>query len=100
MRFKKYIKNKFIVTTGLFLIYILFLGNMDVFAIVKNLQKRNALASQNVVMEKQLMQTKNTVRKLYKPYFLESYARSHKFFKKNDEEIFVITTEAYERAGK
>lgn len=82
------------------MVYILFLDEMDIFSIVRNINKRNELKEQNIAMRKQLKETSYTVHKLYKPYFLESYARSHKFFKKDDEDIFVITYQKREHHGK
>ena len=51
----------------------------------------NQLSEQNMVMSKQLKETKQTLRRLKNPDYLEAYARSEKFFKRDDEEIFVIT---------
>jgi cell division protein FtsB len=42
-------------------------------------------------MSKQLKETKQILRRLKNPDYLEAYARSEKFFKRDDEEIFVIT---------
>ncbi len=42
-------------------------------------------------MHSQLSKTRKTLRKLHQLNYLESYARSEKFFKKDNEEIFVIT---------
>ncbi len=44
-------------------------------------------------MRQKLNDTKNTYLKLNKLNYLESYARSEKFFKKDNEEIFVISYE-------
>ncbi len=42
-------------------------------------------------MDSALQQTKKTLYKLHHKDQLEAYARSQKFFKRDDEEIFVIT---------
>jgi hypothetical protein len=42
-------------------------------------------------MRKQLKETKNTLYRLHHLNELEAYARSEKFFKRDDEEIFVVT---------
>jgi len=68
----------------------LFLDDMDVFTIVSNLRKRSALVEQNIVMSQKVVDNRITLRKLKKTYFLEQYARSQKFFKQEEEEIFVI----------
>ena len=73
------------------MVYFLFLDDWDVFTLVSQQRKLNALTEQNGDMSKQLKQTKQTLRRLKNPEYLEAYARSEKFFKRDDEEIFVIT---------
>lgn len=73
------------------MVYFLFLDDWDVFTLVSQQRKLNALTEQNGEMSKQLRQTKQTLRRLKNPDYLEAYARSEKFFKRDDEEIFVIT---------
>ena len=73
------------------MVYFLFLDDWDVFTLVSQQRKLNALTEQNGEMSKQLKQTKQTLRRLKNPEYLEAYARSEKFFKRDDEEIFVIT---------
>jgi cell division protein FtsB len=41
-------------------------------------------------MNQQLVETKKTLKSLHGMNYLEAYARSEKFFKKDDEDIFVI----------
>lgn len=73
------------------MVYFLFLDDWDVFTLVSQQRKLNTLTEQNGEMFKQLKQTKQTLRRLRNPDYLEAYARSEKFFKRDDEEIFVIT---------
>ncbi|NDC28712.1 MAG: hypothetical protein EBZ94_05185, partial [Crocinitomicaceae bacterium] len=54
-------------------------------------QKLNKLEIQRNEMKNQLLSTRSTLRKLNKINYLEAYARSEKFFKKENEEIFVIS---------
>ena len=75
----------------IFMVYFLFLDDWDIFTLVSQQRKLNALTEQNGEMSKQLKQTKQTLRRLKNPDYLEAYARSEKFFKRDDEEIFVIT---------
>jgi hypothetical protein len=86
-----FLKNKYILTVIVFIIYMLFLDDTDVFSLVHNLNKRSELSTQNKVMKKQLSETQRTLRQLHDINYLETYARSKKFFKKENEEIFVIT---------
>lgn len=73
------------------MVYFLFLDDWDIFTLVSQQRKLNALTEQNSEMSKQLKDTKQTLRRLNNPDYLEAYARSEKFFKRDDEEIFVIT---------
>ena len=91
MRIKSYLKNKYGLTLFVFLTYVLFLDELDIFSIIIQKRKLTQLEIQRDDMKSQLLSTRATLRKLKKINYLESYARSQKFFKKDDEEIFVIT---------
>jgi len=91
MRIKSYFKNKYGLTLFVFLAYVLFLDELDIFSIIIQKRKLNQLEIQRDDMKNQLLWTRATLRKLNKINYLESYARSQKFFKKDDEEIFIIT---------
>jgi cell division protein FtsB len=88
-----FVKNKYFITTFSFLVYFLFLDDLDIITIVNQKRKLSKLEEQRDILAEQLKETKNTLRKLKNLDYLESYARSEKFFKKDDEEIFVITFE-------
>ncbi len=91
IKIPKYIKNKYGLTIFIFLIYVLFLDDLDIFSIISQKQKLNKLEIQRNEMKNQLISTRSTLRKLNKINYLEAYARSEKFFKKENEEIFVIS---------
>ena len=91
MKIPSYIKNKYGLTLFVFLIYVLFLDDLDIFSIISQKQKLNKLEIQRDDMKNQLISTTSTLRKLNKINYLEAYARSEKFFKKENEEIFVIS---------
>jgi cell division protein FtsB len=86
-----YLKNKYGLTIFIFLIYVLFLDDLDIFSIISQKQKLNKLEIQRDEMKNQLTSNRSTLRKLNKINYLEAYARSEKFFKKENEEIFIIT---------
>ena len=50
-------------------------------------------------MKKQLTETQKTLRQLHNINYLETYARSKKFFKKENEEIFLSNEESYNFEG-
>ena len=91
MKIPSYLKNKYGLTLFVFLIYVLFLDDLDIFCIISQKQKLNKLEIQRNEMKNQLISTRSTLRKLNKINYLEAYARSEKFFKKENEEIFVIS---------
>lgn len=73
------------------MVYFLFLDDWDIFTLISQKRKLSELTEQNMVMSEQLKETKETLKRLKNPEYLEAYARSEKFFKRDDEEIFVIT---------
>jgi cell division protein DivIC len=88
-----FVKNKYFITSSVFIIYFLFLDDLDIITIVNQKRKLNKLQGQRDLLAQNLKEVKFTLRKLNNLNYLESYARSQKFFKKDDEEIFVITFE-------
>ena len=88
-----FVKNKYFITSLAFVIYFLFLDDLDIITIINQKGKLSKLESQRKLLAEDLKETKNTLRKLKNINYLESYARSQKFFKKDDEDIFVITFE-------
>ncbi len=88
-----WLKNKYILTSIIFAVYFLFLDDWDIFTLVRQKRKLSQIEQQDEQMHQQLKDTKKTLRKLHRLDELEAYARSEKFFKRDDEEIFVITRE-------
>ena len=89
----KYVRNKYVITFLVFFIYFLFLDDMDIFMLVKQRSKLNKLKAHKVEMTLQLQETRKELKMLNNINTLEAYARSEKFFKQKDEEIFVISYE-------
>ncbi len=92
-RIPSWLKNKYILTSILFGVYFLFLDDWDVFTLTRQKQKLKQIESQDKRMDSSLKQTKKTLDRLKNMDELEAYARSEKFFKRDDEEIFVVTHE-------
>ncbi len=88
-----WLKNKYIFTSIIFAVYFLFLDDWDIFTLVRQKRKLAEIEQQDEQMHQQLKDTKKTLRKLHRLDELEAYARSEKFFKRDDEEIFVVTKE-------
>ena len=87
------LKNKFIITFGIFFFYLILIDDNDIFYIVNQKKKLNELELQNEAMKAKLQQTKSDLNNISHLDNLEAYAREKKFFKRNDEDIFVITND-------
>ena len=90
---KKNWRNKYVLTLAAFIFYNLFLDDLDIFTIYKQRSKLKDLKVEKNIVENNLIETRNTLHNLETSYGLEKFAREKKFFKKDNEEIFVITYE-------
>ena len=87
----KYYKNKYVVTLFIFSFYGMFLDDVDIFTIISQNIKLSNMKEEKALVEAKLAKTKNTLEKLRYTSELEAYARENKLFKKDDEDIFIIT---------
>ena len=92
-KYVNYFKNKFIFTTSLFVIYMLFLDDIDIFTIINQNNKLSHLEESKSEVSEKLARTKLTLKKLKYTSELENFAREEKLFKRDNEEIFVISYE-------
>ena len=92
-KYAKYFRNKFIFTSCLFFIYILFLDDIDIFTIINQNTKLGKLEEARQEVSMKLIQTQEILKKLRYSSELESYAREEKMFKRENEDIFVISYE-------
>lgn len=88
-----YLKNKYIITSICFIFFILFLDEFDVFSVVSNNAKLIQLKEKKREMLIELDKTQTTLDQLNTPSEIERFAREEKFFKKDNEDIFVIFKE-------
>lgn len=88
-----YLKNKYILTSCIFLVYFLFLDDTDIFTIVNHTRKLNHLEEQKAITSQKLDSTTVLLKRLKHSSELESYAREEKLFKKENEDIFIISYE-------
>lgn len=93
LKFLSWLKNKFLITSIIFILYALLLDDWDVFHLVKLNIKLKELNEQRDATKLKLIQAQTTLKKLQSSDGLETFAREDKFFKKNDEDIFVISYE-------
>ena len=91
---KKYLipfKNKYILALCIFMVYNLFLDEVDIFTIINQNKKVSELRSAQSEMSLKLKETKYILSQIKDLSYLEKLAREDKLFKKDDEDIFVIT---------
>ena len=88
-----YFKNKFILTSTIFVIYALFLDDNDIFSMVTHANKLSNLEEAKIEVSKKLERTRFTLKQMRYTSEVERYAREKKFFKRDNEDIFVITYE-------
>lgn len=93
VKYLKWFRNKYILTLVIFLVYNLFLDDIDLFSILTQNRKLSKLRTDQSEVTLKLNETKKTLRELKHGYALEKYAREEKLFKKDDEDVFIITYE-------
>ena len=95
-KLKKYLvpfKNKFILTGTIFIIYALVLDDNDLASMIGHASKLRKLEAAKEEVSKKLAKTRFTLKQLKYTSEVERYAREEKFFKKDNEDIFVVTYE-------
>lgn len=85
-----YLRNKFIITLIVFLAYSLFLDENDIFTMVSNTKKLSQLEDKKSEINQELKSTSETLKKLKSRSEVERFAREKKYFKMDDEDVFVI----------
>jgi hypothetical protein len=92
-KFLKYFRNKYLLTITLFGIYALFLDDEDMFTLISQNSKLNKIEADQVLIDEKLDKTTKVLKQLNYISELERYAREEKLFKKDDEDIFIISNE-------
>lgn len=95
-KLKKYLvpfKNKFILTGTIFIIYALVLDDNDLASMIGHASKLRKLEAAKEEVSKKLAKSRFTLKQLKYTSEVERYAREEKFFKKDNEDIFVVTYE-------
>lgn len=87
------VKNKYILSLIVFGTYSLFLDENDIFSIISQNRKLSKLNEQKAVMKEDLDKVTATLKRLKYTAEVERFARENKFFKKDNEDVFVISYE-------
>jgi len=74
-------------------VYTLFLDENDIFTIFSQTRKLNKLELKKSEVNSNLIETRETLNQLKYSSEVERYAREKKYFKKDDEDVFVIFSE-------
>jgi hypothetical protein len=69
VKIPRYLKNKYVITSILFLSYLFFLDDMDIFTMVRNLKKRSDLTEQKVEMHQKVIASRATLKRLKKTQY-------------------------------
>jgi len=85
-----HLRNKYVLTSAVFVIFVLFLDENDIFTIMNQRGKLRTLENSKVEISEQLNKTLETLNKLKHTSEVERFAREKKLFKKDDEDVFVI----------
>lgn len=85
-----YLRNKFIITLIVFFVYSLFLDENDIFTMISNSNKLSQLETKKTEINQELKSTTETLKKLKSRSEVERFAREKKYFKMDDEDVFVI----------
>lgn len=87
--------NKYLITGIAFAIWMLFFDRNDITLQLKRVHELNKLQKSEKVMEAQIADTKNELNLLKtNPETLEKYAREKYLMKKDNEDLFVITSDS------
>lgn len=91
-----YLRNKFIITLIVFFVYSMFLDENDIFTMITNTNKLSQLETKKVELNEELKTTTETLKKLKSNSEVERFAREKKYFKMDDEDVFVIYNQSSE----
>jgi cell division protein DivIC len=87
----KYLKNKYIIATCIFLALILFFDRNDLFVQLQRKHELNKILASKEFYLKQIDSTKEQLEELHKNNStMEKYAREQLYMKKDSEEVFIV----------
>lgn len=86
----KFLRNKYILSFIIFLLYTLFLDDVDVFNIIRQESRLSKIKHEKAILLNKYETTKTTLNNLDNIDALAKYAREKKLFKKNNEDLYVI----------
>ena len=94
--FKKYLwyfRNKYLLTFTIFTFYALFLDDDDMFTLISQNSKLGKIKADQTLVADKLVKTTRVLKQLDHYAAVERYAREEKLFKKDNEDVFIISYE-------
>lgn len=89
-----WLKNRYALTTALFLLFLLFFDQNNIITQYTYRSQLNKLETEKEYFNKEIEKTTRELNELTKnPISLEKFARENYYMKKENEEIFVFTTD-------
>jgi cell division protein DivIC len=89
-----YLKNKYIIVSAFFFIWMLFVDRNDFIAQSQQVHKLNSLKKEKTYYQGEILKTQQDLTELTTdPEHLEKFAREKYLMKKDNEDIFVIVKE-------
>jgi len=83
-------KNKYTVITSIFIVWVLFISDHDLFFIFRSCQVHYQLINQKELLQVKILEQEEELKKINSDMdYLENYARRKYYFKKNNEVIFL-----------
>ncbi|MEO6187242.1 MAG: septum formation initiator family protein [Ginsengibacter sp.] len=94
-RFSKILGNKYLITGSIFVVWILFFDRNDVGLQLKRVGELKTLKESEKKMDKQIADTREELNLLKtNPKTLEKYAREKYLMKKDNEDLYIITSDS------
>lgn len=94
-KLRKLFTNKYLITGIAFAVWMLFFDRNDIPLQLKRVQELNRLAESEKMIDKQIADTRQELGLLKtNPETLEKYAREKYMMKKDNEDIFIITSDS------
>ncbi len=94
-KIRKFFTNKYLITGTSFVLWMLFFDRNDFALQLKRVHELKKLQESEKVMDKQIENTKQELSQLKtNPETLEKYAREKYMMKKDNEDLFIITSDS------
>ena len=94
-QFRNFFTNKYLITGTAFVLWMLFFDRNDFALQLKRAHELRSLQESEKTMDKQIADTKQELSRLKtNPETLEKYAREKFMMKKDNEDLFIITSDS------